>query len=57
MAALGSIPAFAVDVFLGRVISVAQQLVLQWLPCQGPGITGSALGLVGPMSVDCDWVR
>ena len=33
------------------------QLALQWLPCQAPGITGSALGLVGPLSVYCDWVR
>ena len=30
---------------------------LQWLPCQAPGIIGSALGLVGPVSVYCDWVR
>ena len=29
---------------------------LQWLPCQAPGIIGSALGLVG-LSVYCDWVR
>ena len=28
-----------------------------WLPCQVPGEKGSALGLVGPMSVYCDWVR
>ena len=27
------------------------------LPCQAPGVIGSALGLVGPMSVYCDWVR
>ena len=25
--------------------------------CQAPGIIGSALGLVGPVSVYCDWVR
>ena len=30
---------------------------LQWLPCQAPGVIGSALGLVGPVSVYCDWVR
>ena len=30
---------------------------LQWLPCQVPGVIGSALGLVGPVSVYCDWVR
>ena len=27
------------------------------LPCQAPGVIGSALGLVGPVSVYCDWVR
>ena len=26
-------------------------LVLQWLPCQASGVTGPALGLVGPLSV------
>ena len=30
---------------------------LQWLPCQAPGVIESALGLVGPVSVYCDWVR
>ena len=25
--------------------------------CQAPGVIGSALGLVGPVSVYCDWVR
>ena len=33
------------------------KLALQWLPCQAPGVVGSALGLVGPVSVYCDWVR
>ena len=33
------------------------KLALQWLPCQVPGVIGSALGLVGPVSVYCDWVR
>ena len=32
------------------------KMALQWLPCQAPGVTGSALGLVGPVSVCCDWV-
>ena len=32
-------------------------MALQWLPCQAPGVIGSALGLVGPVSVYCDWVR
>ena len=27
------------------------------LLCQDPGVTGSVLGLVGPVSVYCDWVR
>ena len=27
------------------------------LTCQAPGVIGSALGLVGPVSVYCDWVR
>ena len=27
------------------------------LPCQAPDITGSALGVVGPVSAYCDWVR
>ena len=28
-----------------------------WLPCQAPGDIGSALGLVGSVSIYCDWVR
>ena len=40
-----------------RVIPVTSKLVLQWLPCQAPGDIGSMLGLVGPVSVYCDWVR
>ena len=27
------------------------------MPCQAPGVIGSALGLVGPVSVCCDWMR
>ena len=34
-----------------------KKMALQWLPCQAPGVIGSALGLVGPVSVYCDWVR
>ena len=45
------------DFFRGRVIPVTQKLALQWLPCLAPGVIGSALGLVGPVSVYCDWVR
>ena len=33
------------------------KLALQWLPCQAPCVIGSALGLVGPMSVYCYRVR
>ena len=29
----------------------------QWLFCQAPGIIGSALELVGPVSVYCDWMK
>ena len=29
---------------------------IPWLPCQAPGVIGSALGLVAPVSVYCDWV-
>ena len=43
--------------FRGRVILVTETITLQWLPCQAPGVIGSALGLVGPVSVYCDWVR
>ena len=39
------------------VIPVTSKLALQWLPCQAPGVIGSAQGLVGPVSVYCDWVR
>ena len=34
-----------------------QKLALQWLPCHAPGVIGSVLGLVVPVSVYCDWVR
>ena len=53
----GLIPACAMGLFPGQVIPVTLELVLQWLPCQAPGITGSALGLVAPASIYCDWVR
>ena len=33
---------------------VTSKLALQWLPCQAPGVIGSVLGLVGPVSVYCD---
>ena len=34
-----------------------QTLALQCLPCKASGVTGSVLGLVGLVSVYCDWVR
>ena len=39
------------EFFRGRVIPVTSKLVLQWLPCQAPGVIGSVLGLVGLVSV------
>ena len=53
----GSNPACDGTFFPGRVMSVTEKLALRWLPCQAPGVIGSALGLVGPVSVYCDWVR
>ena len=44
------------DFFRGQVIPMIEKLALQWLLCQAPGIIGSAPGLVGPVSVYCDWV-
>ena len=52
----GSNPVCA-GIFPGRVIPVTSKVALQWLSCQAPGVIGSALGLVGPVSVYCDWVR
>ena len=36
---------------------MTSKLARRWLPCQVPGVTGSVLGLVGPVSVYCDRVR
>ena len=33
------------------------KLVLQWLPCQVPGVIGIALGLADVVSVYCDFAR
>ena len=33
------------------------KMTLQWLPCQAPGVIEPVLGLVGPVSVYCDWAR
>ena len=43
--------------YSGVVIPVTLKWALQWLPCQAPGIKGLVIGLVGPVSVYCDWVR
>ena len=43
--------------FSGLSHTCDSKVVLQWLPCQAPVVTGSALRLVGPVSVYCDWVR
>ena len=48
---------FATGFFPDGVIPVTQKLALQRLPCQTPGVIGSALGLAGQVSVYCDWVR
>ena len=53
---LGSVPALPVA-FQGRFTSVTSKLALQCLTCQAPGVVGSALGLVGLVSVYCVWVR
>ena len=54
---VGSIPAFPVDLFRGRVKLGTEKLELQWLPCQAPGVLGSLLGLAGPVSVYYDCMR
>ena len=55
-AGLGSIPAFAVDLFPGRVMPMTWQIEFQWLPYQAPGVIGSAPGLDGPVLVYSGWV-
>ena len=49
--------AFAVGLFPVRAIPVTKKLALQRLPKHVAGVIGSALGLVGPVSVYCDSVR
>ena len=39
------------------IIIIIIKMVLQWLLCQALGVIESAFGLVGPVSVYCDWVR
>ena len=57
VADLVSIPAFNVGFILARVIPVTSKLVMQWLSCQMPGVIRSTLGLVGLVSLYCDWMR
>ena len=52
----GSNPACA-GIFPGMSHTSDLKLALQWLPYQAPGVIGSVLGLAGPVSVHCDWVR
>ena len=49
-----SIPLVPWIFFPGCFIPVTSKLVLQWLPCQVPGVIGSALGVVCPVSVFCE---
>ena len=51
MTDLGLIPVIGVDVIPGRVIPVGTPVATL------PGVTVSALGRVGPVSVYLDWVR
>ena len=53
----GSILTFATDLLHCRGTAVTYSLILQWLPCLVPGNIPSPLGLVGLVSVHCDWVR
>ena len=52
----GSNPAGA-GIFSGSSHTSDFKIGTPVLPCQAPGVIGSALGLVGPVSVYCDWVR
>ena len=43
--------------FPGPVIRVVKTVILKWQVCQGPGVIGSVLGLVGLLSVCRDRTR
>ena len=49
-------PPFPRDFNPGEVPPVTYRLVLLGLPRRAPGVKGSVLGLVGPLSVYCDRV-
>ena len=48
---------FAVDLFPGWVIPVTYKLVLQWLPCQAPGVTGTCWPGVSMQWLDANLIR
>ena len=54
---LGFDSRFAPGFFQVESYQWLKKLALQWLPWEAPGVIGSALSLVGPVSVYCDWVR
>ena len=58
VSALGLVGRVSVSgIFKKQAVPVTQKLALLRLPCQALGVIGSALELVGPVSVYCDWVR
>ena len=55
---LGSIPDYRRGSFARSSHTSDFKIGTEWLPRQALGVqTGSALGLAGPVSVYCDWVR
>ena len=49
-----------IEIFWGRQVCGrlnTMKLVLEWLPCQTPGVIGSVLGLVRLVSKDCGLAR
>ena len=54
---LGSKPVLPTRIFPGRVIPVVWKLVFWWLHSLASGVTGSALGLVGPVPAFCDLMK
>ena len=54
---LGSILVFRIDPVARSSRNGESKLIIQWFLCQEPGVIGLALGLVCPVSVDCERVR